>query len=122
LKARGTCAVGREEAGSAIAVVQFAKIGHAGDDVVVRVVGIGGKTMALAQPVDVAGMICIKPIAPSGEMACTARSFPRACRRVSIPSGTLKRCGTPATNAPKGVSNGHVRRVGSPLIVRGTPY
>ena len=38
--ARGTGIVGREESGNAVAVVQLAQIGGAGDDVVVRVIRI----------------------------------------------------------------------------------
>ena len=45
--ARGTGIVGREEAGNAVAVVQLAQIGRAGDDVVVRVIRIAAETVAL---------------------------------------------------------------------------
>jgi hypothetical protein len=93
LVAAGTGIVGREEAGRAVAVVHLAQIGRAREDVVARVVGIGAE-MATRKPAQVSGMICIRPIAPLGEIA---RGSPRLSRACAYPRlGTPKRCAASA--------------------------
>ena len=69
-----------EEAGRAVPIEHLAKISGARENVVARIVALGPSRCRARNSVYVFGMICISPIAPTGEMA---RGSPPLSMRVT---------------------------------------
>ena len=63
--------VRRKEARCAVEVVHLANIRGARFDIVVWLEGIASQAITPAQMVTVSGMICISPMAPADETACS---------------------------------------------------